>query len=226
MHVSPGNCAVAIFPSIQVPHWVDSNEFADTGIRTRWHIRCVLLVRFWPHAWASASVCQCEVRLLHNLRIIHGFLHEEVLAPRTILPLALAFRSLPPPALVVGVVSLELLQEPFHTGLAGNLKIAKVAHKNFVAGLNIRSSRCLWELGQAVLEKARQENSGNIRLHSPREACIYAFSFDLFPCTHEQRCIQVFCGLVLPHVLLPVRSRRNRSSASPSIVNNFITEYA
>merc|ERR1712151_331808 len=163
-------CAVAGLPSCDIPHWMHSDKLERTV--TRRHKICVLLVCLWPHAWASASVGQCEVRLLHNLSIIHGFLHEEVLAPRTILPLGLALRSFPPPALVVDVVSLELLQEPFHSSLAGNLKIAEVSHKNFVACLNICSGRCLWELCQTGLEKVRQENSGNVRLHSPREACI------------------------------------------------------
>merc|ERR1711953_749593 len=44
----------------------------------------------------------------------------------------------PPSALAsIVVVSLELLQEPLHTSLADNLKIAKIALKNFVACLKV-----------------------------------------------------------------------------------------
>merc|ERR1719220_701969 len=220
-------CGIAFLPSRFIPHWMHSYKLEHVWSFTRWHKVCGVLVTFWPHAWASARVRQREVRLLHDLSIIHGFLHEEVLAPRTILPLLLAVLCIPPPALTrVDVVRLELLQEPLHTSLTTNLKIAEIAHKNFVACLNVRSGRCLWVLRQAGLEYARQENSGNVCLHSPREFCICALSFDLSPCTHEERCIQVFFWLVLPKVLRVVRSGLNHGSGSPSDVNRCITEYA
>merc|ERR1712062_49902 len=147
------NRLVASIPSRDIPEWVDSYKFVNAVVCTRWHKLLVILLRWWPHAWASARVCQSEVLLFRNFSVIHTKLHEEVLTPRTILPLLLAFRSVRPPALAsIVVVTLELLQEPLHTGLADNLNIAKVAHQNFVACLNVRSGRCLWVIGQTFLE--------------------------------------------------------------------------
>merc|ERR1740122_269324 len=89
----------------------------------------------------GASVCQGKVLLFLNFSIIHGLLHEEVLAPRTILPLLLACLGVPPPALTcIVVVRLSLLQEPLHTILADDLKIAKITFKNFVACLKVHPS--------------------------------------------------------------------------------------
>merc|ERR550525_2092675 len=90
-----GKCAVAGLPSCDIPH------------------------RMHGHKLVHAPVCTRR----HKLSRIHGELHEEVLAPRTILPLLLASFSIPLPALTtIDVVCLELLQEPFHTSPAYNLK--------------------------------------------------------------------------------------------------------
>merc|ERR1719500_1835453 len=55
---------------------------------------------------------------------------------------------------------------------------------------------------------------------------VFKYFVGLSPCAHEHRCIQIFCGLVLPHDRLEFRSGRNCSSASPSNVNRLIAEYA
>merc|ERR1712151_345109 len=142
---SSGACRkyiVARCPCCYIPQRMDSCKFVHALVCAIWHKVRVLLIRLWPHSWASAGVCQSKVVFFGNLSIIHAELHEEVLTPSTILP----------PLTTVDVVRLELLQEPSHTRLADTLKIAEVAHKNLVACINVCSGRCLRVITQAALE--------------------------------------------------------------------------
>jgi len=98
-------------------------------------------------------------------------MHEHVSAPMTILPLLLlAFLGVPPPTLSIVAVCLELRDEPLHTSLAHNLKIAKVSHENCVACLNICFIHRRWLSTQAFLELGWQEHGGNVCLQSTSRA--------------------------------------------------------